>query len=865
MKVLVTGGTGAFGLAVCRQLARAGADPVALARNEPAHLPPGVRFVAGDVRDPEALERAVGGCDAVVHLAWFMGVGAPADETRAINVQGTANLLDAMERAGCRRLVFTSSTTAYGTSQDHPDLFREDEPLRPAPSFLYAAQKKEVEALIAARDLDAVVARVTVLLGRLVDNEPAQTYAGPALLDIGGQSVVQAVHQDDVGRFLELAALGSWRGTVNLASPGSVPMARAGELLDRRVARVPLQASLRLGAALNRIGFSTIDEEVARFLAFMPVVDTTRLIDEWGFTPVWSQEDLLRDQARSASRVTYLVPGTRPLPRRRRLPWADPEPLDPVVLRPQVRWTHAAPEDVRGRFDTMIDPAHPLFSGTNLHEAFPGPMTPLSLDLSLHGMTAAIDGLVRLFGLEGEPAELLRVGIASFGHHVYTNVSAARLMADCVPGATVEDVDRLFLGIDAPPGPKARLGLREALGAARLGGRVAPRVVGYRDEVDRLVADAVDVAAVDPGPLTDAALLSHLSLVHDLVCQAWNVSSTGNFLLSGVGDALEDHGGDDRFAGAAALRGVHRLAELARHDEAARAALDALEELRADGGAAELLAELHRRAPRFATAVDEVLQECGHRGPGETELANEVFADRPDLLLEVVRSSATAPPRPARAVGTGRRSPKAAIARRIVDGKERARDAGVRLTHAFRRAARERGRRLHAAGLLEDPSSVVYLTYDELLSHRPPAPEVLADRRAERARLATYRMPLTFEGSWTPEVDEPGTAVAGDVLVGVAAVPGTYEGPVRVLASPTDGLEPGEVLVAATTDVGWTPWFALAGAVVTDVGGVASHAAIVAREHGLPSVVSTGDATRRLRTGMVVRVDGAAGTVEVLG
>src|SRR5690606_37485199 len=117
---------------------------------------------------------------------------------------------------------------------------------------------------------------------------------------------------------------------------------------------------------------------------------------------------------------------------------------------------------------------------------------------------------------------------------------------------------------------------------------------------------------------------------------------------------------------------------------------------------------------------------------------------------------------------------------------------------------------------------------------------------------------------WEPEVDEASAASVGTVLTGLAAVPGVYEGPVRIMAAPTDGIEPGDVLVASTTDVGWTPWFALAGAVVTDVGGVASHAAIVAREHGIPSVVSTGDATRRLRTGDVVRVDGGTGTVEVV-
>jgi pyruvate,water dikinase len=92
------------------------------------------------------------------------------------------------------------------------------------------------------------------------------------------------------------------------------------------------------------------------------------------------------------------------------------------------------------------------------------------------------------------------------------------------------------------------------------------------------------------------------------------------------------------------------------------------------------------------------------------------------------------------------------------------------------------------------------------------------------------------------------------------------EGLVRRLDAPEEGhlLQPGEILVATTTNIGWTPLFPKAGAVVTDVGAPLSHAAIVARELGIPAVVGTGNATRRLQTGDRVRVNGAKGTVEIL-
>jgi pyruvate,water dikinase len=95
---------------------------------------------------------------------------------------------------------------------------------------------------------------------------------------------------------------------------------------------------------------------------------------------------------------------------------------------------------------------------------------------------------------------------------------------------------------------------------------------------------------------------------------------------------------------------------------------------------------------------------------------------------------------------------------------------------------------------------------------------------------------------------------------------GRAEGTVRVLEGPEQGhlLQSGEILVAVTTNVGWTPLFPRAAAVVTDVGAPLSPAAIVARELGISAVVGCGAATKRLRTGDRIRVDGGRGLVEIL-
>jgi pyruvate,water dikinase len=109
--------------------------------------------------------------------------------------------------------------------------------------------------------------------------------------------------------------------------------------------------------------------------------------------------------------------------------------------------------------------------------------------------------------------------------------------------------------------------------------------------------------------------------------------------------------------------------------------------------------------------------------------------------------------------------------------------------------------------------------------------------------------------------------VSGDnrTLVGVGASGGRATGPVRIVGdqSGLDAVKAGDVLVAPTTSPAWTPVFAVIAAVVTDVGSVAAHAAIVAREFAIPAVVATGDATRRLHDGDVVTVDGTTGTVHI--
>jgi pyruvate,water dikinase len=108
--------------------------------------------------------------------------------------------------------------------------------------------------------------------------------------------------------------------------------------------------------------------------------------------------------------------------------------------------------------------------------------------------------------------------------------------------------------------------------------------------------------------------------------------------------------------------------------------------------------------------------------------------------------------------------------------------------------------------------------------------------------------------------------IAGDVITGVPGSPGQAQGRARVITDPAHPgtLEPGDILIAPVTDPSWTPLFVVAGAVIVDVGALLSHAIIVSRELGIPCVVSTVDASKRIPDNSVVTVDGDSGLVTVV-
>jgi rifampicin phosphotransferase len=197
----------------------------------------------------------------------------------------------------------------------------------------------------------------------------------------------------------------------------------------------------------------------------------------------------------------------------------------------------------------------------------------------------------------------------------------------------------------------------------------------------------------------------------------------------------------------------------------------------------------------------------------------------------------------------------------------------------LRAMLRELGRRLAEAGALEQAADIFWLSKAELdtaasvleAQGRPPslAAVVQANKAAHEAARRVTPPPMLpvakkFLG-FDLNAFLPAQAQTGDTLKGVPTSAGRVTAPARVLRGPEDfgQMRPGEVLVAAITTPAWTPLFAMASAVVTDVGGPLSHGSIVAREYNIPAVMGTGVATKRIRSGQMITVDGGAGTVNL--
>jgi rifampicin phosphotransferase len=295
-----------------------------------------------------------------------------------------------------------------------------------------------------------------------------------------------------------------------------------------------------------------------------------------------------------------------------------------------------------------------------------------------------------------------------------------------------------------------------------------------------------------------------------------------------------------------------------------------------------------RELPLVAQAgLVDFLRRYGHRAVAEIDLGMPRWSDDPTHLLGVLTNylrlddEAAAPDRLfARGAVEAEQAVERLVAKagrrgwlvRFALGRVRAL-AGLReypkylivlALDAARRQLGLIGRELVASGQLAAADDVFFLDLAEVrsaLAGLDCRSLVTSRREAYAGELKRRRVPRMMLSDGT-DLDALGTAAADGDLVGTSASSGTVTGIARVVLDPVGAhLEPGEILVAPSTDPGWTPLFLTAGGLVMEMGGANSHGAVVAREYGIPAVVGVPDATIRIASGQTITVDGAAGTV----
>ena len=545
-----------------------------------------------------------------------------------------------------------------------------------------------------------------------------------------------------------------------------------------------------------------------------------------------------------------------------------------------------------------------LWTNTNVGEAVPDVMTP------------ATWSMVQVFMSDAMATASIPpyVGYGRIGGRVYLNVSvmAALSRAVGVPERryrllTEEVFGRLPAHLEIPPVRASRLQILRGLVPMALhvlseGRRDARHLAGYLAGHPELCERRrSELAVVDDGP-TLARLWSRV-LEPEFHRISWMLSAA------------------TRTSGASFVT-IRRTLQRLVGQAAANALTAGLGG--ADGQLASLgLLEGLDQVERGEIDADTFARRHGHRGPHEFEISLPRPGEQPGWVQQQLtqRGSAAAGSslrerlaaqrvlrqqaweqlrreHPLRARLLGR---QLAVWGRISRNREGARSEVIRYFWVLRAYALRAG---ELTGLGDD---IFFLSAEEIVrvlrGERLPAATVPGRRSAYEAyrRLPPYPglirgpfdpfawaadparrsdlylpepsppLPEPVEGPGNETAEPLGTLpepVEGPLPVTVRGFPGSagvVEGRVRVLTEADAGLlQPGEILVTTVTNVGWTPLFPRAGAVVTDVGAPLSHAAIVARELGVPAVVGCGHATSALHTGDRVRVDGAAGTVEVL-
>lgn len=552
----------------------------------------------------------------------------------------------------------------------------------------------------------------------------------------------------------------------------------------------------------------------------------------------------------------------------------------------------------------------PAYTRANAGEVLADPVTPLGWDFCWEQgvVLGCRDGFVS-FGVfdhdeYGTPPE----SFGLFGGYFYNTLTQARLMGVRMPGASPEQIDQAYFDNhpDVPsytPEPWHD-SPRHAEKLAVTQGQVLSATSWPPTIEQKAIAKEIRETRPDLGTLDDQELVARArslqpQMVANFETHVW-VSLGASFgpgilqaLTAELGrpdDAVKLMTGIGDVDSAEIGRELWVLSRMVNEDPAVTAAFDE--------GVDGLLERV--QGTTFAKALDTFIYNHGSRGPNEWDPGADSYETTPDLALkqlDVMRHrDDSADPMAAFARNSAERDRLSAEIAELLSGndeasatfatgmnaaavwlaaRERSKGNNIRVIHEARMCFHELGRRMAAAGHLAHPKQVYMLREGELdafVADPGSFSTLLAEREVDFGVLSELEPPFIVNGTCPPVNQWPRKAeafvtpvVVGEGLSGVACSPGVVTGTARVILDPDDpsALEPGDILVTEQTDPSWTPLFLAAGAVVTNVGAVASHASIVSRELGIPCVASVPHATLRIPNGATVTVDGAAGTVTI--
>jgi nucleoside-diphosphate-sugar epimerase len=688
--ILVTDATGALGRLVAAQLIAAGHTVSGIAELPHPCLDRNVDFVCASLRDP-VLQELADEADAVIHLA-------PIDPSApgSADIDGLARVTDAATRAGSR-LLFVSQAAG------RPELYR------PA------------EDLVSSSWGPTVVIRIAPPLGRQLDWMVCRTVATLMRTKISAQPM-RVLHLDDLMRFLVLALNTDRTGVVDLASPDTVNVVTAWRMLRATDPR----------SRLHR---------VRSWSQLIPDVNTSAAQEDWLFEFGWHALDAVADTARGL--VGRRLHSGGAINHGGQL--ALPVEVLPHAAEPADEAHSAAPEGVAGEFDDQIDPRFPVFSGTALHEALPGPLTPITLDVQLSGLRTASRVLGQALALGGAvDAEWGSRAIAVFGHRPYVGVSVNMVAASQLPGWDQDAVARNALvghphvGDPLPFGEPVAGGALGSVAKAVVAGRSLALLRHLRADT-RAYGAAAAAEHLDDTQLAllpEAALEVRVRLLRDRIHQGWILNALW-LINAGVSAAAPVR--------SRAGRSVPGVGVITDSDLVAAQIAELAAALRSDPPLRALaeegnLASIRALSPTTAAAVDAAVARIGHRGPGEAELASATFADDPSMLLIAAAAAAQCPP------VTSDERPTA----NARGSRELAYDATMRFTHELRMTLRALGFLRVEADLVDAVDDMYYLTCNELVTLPGDARLRIKRRRTERERLQVQCPPDVIDGAWTP-------------------------------------------------------------------------------------------------------------------